>query len=195
MNLYEYIKGKVVGIKEDYVVLDNNRIGYKIFTTKNSLTNIQVNEMRTMYIYFNLREDGVYLYGFTTEEELEMFNMLLLVSKIGPKVSLSALSTLSTNQIKLAVLNNDTDILCNVPGIGKKTASRIILELKDRIDDNDIVDDIPYVENNKVETAIHGLMSLSYTRGEIVRVLAKMDTSIMETEEIMKEVLKRLSKQ
>ena len=195
MNLYEYIKGKGVGIKEDYVVLDNNRIGYKIFTSKNSLTNIQVNEMLTMYIYFNLREDGVYLYGFTTEEELEMFNMLLLVSKIGPKVSLSALSTLSTNQIKLAVLNNDTDILCNVPGIGKKTASRIILELKDRIDDNDIVDDIPYVENNKVETAIHGLMSLSYTRGEIVRVLAKMDTSIMETEEIMKEVLKRLSKQ
>ena len=194
--MYEYIKGKVVGIKEEYIVLDNNGIGYKIFTSKNSLTAIKTNEIITMYIYFNLREDGVYLYGFTTEEELDLFNMLLLVSKIGPKVGLNILSTLTPNQIKLAILNNDSHILCNAPGVGKKTAGRIILELKDRIDDNDIVDDTGFVEDtNKVEGAIHGLMSLGYTRGEVFKALNSIDTSNISTEDIIREVLKKLSKQ
>ena len=153
MDLYEYIMGKVVGIKEDYIVLDNGGIGYKIFTSRNSLGNLKINEMITMYIYFNLREDGVYLYGFTTEEELDMFNMLLLVSKVGPKVGLGILSTLTPGQIKLAILNSDSNVLCN------------------------------------------GLMSLGYTRGEIQRVLNKIDTSSMDTEDIIRETLKRLSKQ
>lgn len=83
--MYEYIIGKVVSIKEDYIVLDNNGIGYRIYTSKNSLMNLEIHEKITMYIYFNLREDGVYLYGFITEEELNMFNLLLLVSKVGPR--------------------------------------------------------------------------------------------------------------
>ena len=93
--MYEYIRGKVVGIKDGYIVLDNNGIGYKIFTSQNSLLKLELNEIRTMYIYFNLREDGVFLYGFISEEELEMFNLLLLVSKIGPKIALGTLSTLT----------------------------------------------------------------------------------------------------
>jgi Holliday junction DNA helicase RuvA len=198
INLYEYIKGKVVGIKDDYIILDNNGIGYKIFTSKNSLVELRTNEIITIYIYFNLREDGVYLYGFTTEEELNMFNMLLLVSKIGPKVALGILSTLTPSQIKLAILNNDSNALCNAPGVGKKTAGRIILELKDRIDANDLIDideDSFMKDTGRVETAIHGLMSLGYTRGEIFKILNKLDTSNMETEDIIREVLKRLSKQ
>ncbi len=196
MNLYEYIIGKVVGIKEDYIVLDNNGIGYKIFTSRNSLVSLEIGETVTMYIYFNLREDGVYLYGFITEEELDMFNLLLLVSKIGPKVGLGILSTLTPNQIKFAILNNDSNALCNAPGVGKKTASRIILELKDRIDDNCIGEDIDTIKDvDMVENAINGLMSLGYTRGEILRVLNKIDTSNMDTEDIIRETLKRLSKQ
>ena len=196
MDLYEYIMGKVVGIKEDYIVLDNGGIGYKIFTSRNSLGNLKINEMITMYIYFNLREDSVYLYGFTTEEELDMFNMLLLVSKVGPKVGLGILSTLTPGQIKLAILNSDSNVLCNAPGVGKKTAGRIILELKDRIDDNDIGENTDIIEGvDMVETAIRGLMSLGYTRGEIQRVLNKIDTSSMDTEDIIRETLKRLSKQ
>src|SRR5690554_5559559 len=106
-NMYEYIIGKVVSVKEDYIVLDNNGIGYRVYTSKNSLMNLKLDEDITMYIYYNLREDGVYLYGFTTEEELNMFNLLLLVSKVGPKVGLNILSTLTPNQIKLAILKND----------------------------------------------------------------------------------------
>lgn len=194
--MYEYINGKVVGIKEDYIVLDNNGIGYRIYTSNNSLLSVENGQTITMYIYFNLREDGIYLYGFTTEEELYMFNMLLLVSRVGPKVGLGILSSLTPNQIKLAILNKDYKVLCNAPGIGKKTAERIILELKDRIDCNDISDETILIKNTgEAQMAIHGLMSLGYTRGEIMRVMDKIDTSDKNTEDIIREVLKRLSKQ
>lgn len=194
--MYEYIRGKVVGIKEEYMVLDNSGIGYKIFTSTHSLMDIKIGDIITMYIYFNLRDDGVYLYGFTTEEELNMFNLLLLVSKIGPKVGLNILSTLTPIQIKSAILNKDSNILCNAPGVGKKTAERLILELKDRIDKDDIVEDIGIIENkNKVDMAIHGLMSLGYTRAEVLKALNSIDTANISTEDIIRMVLKKLSKQ
>ena len=196
IGLYEYIIGKVVGIKEDYIVLDNNGIGYRIYTSKNSLLNVEIDKTITMYIYFNLREDGVYLYGFMTEEELYMFNMLLLVSRVGPKVGLGILSTLTPNQIKLAILNKDYKVLCNAPGIGKKTAERIILELKDRIEPSYIAEEANIIENaNEVHIAIHGLMSLGYTRGEIMKALDSINTDGLDTEAIIREALKRLSKQ
>ncbi|MCF6462751.1 Holliday junction branch migration protein RuvA [Clostridium sp. Cult1] len=195
-NMYEYIIGKVVSVKEDYIVLDNNGIGYRVYTSKNSLMNLKLDEDITMYIYYNLREDGVYLYGFTTEEELNMFNLLLLVSKVGPKVGLNILSTLTPNQIKLAILKNDANILCNAPGVGKKTASRIILELKDRVSQEEILEDEDIIiDDDEVEIAIHGIMSLGYSRNEVLKVVNKMDTSKMVTEDIIREVLKRLSKQ
>lgn len=194
--MYEYIIGKVVSVKEDYIVLDNNGIGYRVYTSKNSLMNLKLDEDITMYIYYNLREDGVYLYGFTTEEELNMFNLLLLVSKVGPKVGLNILSTLTPNQIKLAILKNDANILCNAPGVGKKTASRIILELKDRVSQEEILEDEDIIiDDDEVEIAIHGIMSLGYSRNEVLKVINKMDTSKMVTEDIIREVLKRLSKQ
>ena len=174
--MYEYIRGKIVGIKEEYIVLENNDIGYKIYTSQNSISKLGLNEVCTMYIYFNLREDGVFLYGFISEEELEMFNLLLLVSKIGPKIALGTLSTLTPNQIKAAIVNNDLDTLCTVSGIGSKTAGRIVLELKDRIGDVIIVEDANIEDNNDVNTAIHALMSLGYTRGEITKAIRKIDT-------------------
>ncbi len=193
--MYEYIKGEIVGIKEEYIVLDNSGIGYKIYTSQNSISKLELNENCTMYIYFNLREDGVFLYGFISEEELEMFNLLLLVSKIGPKIALGTLSTLTPNQIKAAIVNNDLDTLCTVSGIGAKTAGRIVLELKDRIGDVIIVEDADVEDSNDVNTAIHALMSLGYTRGgEITQAIRKIDTVNMDAEEIIREGLKRLSK-
>ena len=193
--MYEYITGKVVNTKDDYVVLDNNGIGYKIYTSKNSLIDIVIGQNVTMYIHFSLREDGINLYGFTTEEELEMFNLLLLVSKIGPKVGLSILSSLTPNQIKLAIIKNDSSQFCNAPGVGKKTASRIILELKDRINKECIViNEEPELKNDEIEMAIHGIMSLGYSKGEVLKVIDKIDTRGMAAEDIIREVLKRLSK-
>lgn len=194
--MYEYIIGKVVSIKEDYLVLDNNGIGYRIYTSKKSLMDVSIGKHTTMYIHFNLRDDGIYLYGFSTQEELEMFNLLLLVSKIGPKVGLSILSTLTPNQIKLAILQNDSEQLCSVPGVGKKTASRIILELKDRINKEEIVaDEKSVMEDDEIKIAIDGIMSLGYSKGEVLKIINQINTDGMAAEGIIREALKRLSKQ
>jgi len=193
--MYDYIIGEIVEIREDYLVLDNNGIGYKIYTSRNSLSNLVDKERVKVYIYFNLREDGIFLYGFLTKEELSMFELLLLVSKIGPKIGIGILSTLSTNEIKLAILNNDVDSLCKAPGIGKKTANRIILELKDRIDDNINIDDtLDFVDNSDIDEAINALVALGYTKKEVDEVLCKIDIKDLTTEDIIKAVLKRMSK-
>lgn len=195
--MYEYIFGNLVNLKEDYVVLENNGIGYRIYTSKNSFMDLKINEEVTMYIDFNVRDDGIFLYGFTTEEELNMFSMLRLVSRIGPKVALGVLSTLTSNEIKRAIVNGNTSTLCNAPGVGKKTAERIVLELKDRIDEDELTDNIHLKVNGNrenIEGAIQGVMSLGYTRGEIRKVLNQMDFKELDTEAIIREVLKRLSK-
>lgn len=198
-SLFEFIIGDIVNIKEDYIVLQNNGIGYKIFTSINSMVKLEMGMKNAMiYTYFNVREDGVFLYGFTSEEEIDMFQLLLRVSKIGPKIGLGILSTLTPNRIKMAILGRDFETLCKAPGIGKKTAERIVLELKDRIDkdivlvDDDIDMDLD-ISNNYQET-INGLMSLGYTRIEIEKILRNMDISKMAVEDIIREVLKKLSK-
>ena len=196
IGLYEYIKGKVVDIREDYVILENGGIGYRIYTSKSSLVDLELYKMATMYTYLAVREEGVYLYGFSTQEELDMFCNLILVSKIGPKGALNILSTLTPKQIINAIHNNETDVLCAAPGIGKKTASRIILELKDRIPDELVLErtDINNKEEDHVQLAIDGVMTLGYTRGEVYRIIKDLDINSMDTEQIIREVLKRLSK-
>lgn len=138
----------------------------------------------------------MFLYGFSTEEEMDMFKLLMLVTKVGPKVGMGVLSTLTPNQIKLAVINKDIDTLCKAPGIGKKTAERIILELKDRIDKNivNIDDSIDMVHSNNNQEAIDALTSLGYTRFEIEKVIRGIETDNMDIELIIREALKKLSK-
>ncbi|HZK33263.1 MAG TPA: Holliday junction branch migration protein RuvA [Tissierellaceae bacterium] len=197
--MFEYIIGNVVAIDDDYIVLQNNGIGYKIFTSTNSMMDLELGMKDALiYTYFNVREDGVYLYGFVTKEEINIYKMLLMVSKIGPKTAIGILSGLTPNDIKVAILRNDLPLLCKAPGVGKKTAERIVLELKDRID----MDDVDFVEEKKsrssksddYEKAVDGLMSLGYRRFEIEKVLKRLDLSNMKLEELIREGLKKLSK-
>ncbi|MFS8540899.1 MAG: Holliday junction branch migration protein RuvA, partial [Tissierellales bacterium] len=184
-----------VDIREDYVILENGGIGYRIYTSSTSLMDLELNKMATMYTYLSVREEGISLYGFSSEEELSMFCNLILVSKIGPKGALNILSTLTPQQIVNAIHNNEADLLCAAPGIGKKTANRIILELKDRIP-KDLVLERTKVqkEDDHVQLAIDGVMTLGYTRGEVYSIIKQLDISSMDTEQIIREVLKRLSK-
>jgi Holliday junction DNA helicase RuvA len=195
IGLYEYIKGKVVDIREDYVILENGGIGYRIYTSRTSLMDLELDKMATMYTYLSVREEGISLYGFSSEEELSMFCNLILVSKIGPKGALNILSTLTPQQIINAIHNNEVDLLCAAPGIGKKTANRIILELKDRIP-KDLALERTKVqkEDDHVQLAIDGVMTLGYTRGEVYSIIKQLDINSMDTEQIIREVLKRLSK-
>ena len=124
-----------------------------------------------------------------------MFELLLLVSKVGPKTALGILSALSYNDIKLAILNNNVELLCTAPGVGKKTASRIILELKDKVDDHVVIEDELFGEDdNSLNEAISALLGLGYTKKEIDRVMLKIETKGLTTEEIIKIALRELCK-
>lgn len=194
--MFEYIKGKVVSIKEDYIVIENNNIGYKIFTSIATISQIKKDEEIIIYIYFNVREDGVYLYGFYREEELDMFNLLIIVSGVGPKTALGILSTLMPSELKLAIMNRDIKTLTKAPGIGKKTAERIILELKDRVEKIDIrinEEDIILMDDS-TDIVIEALESLGYSSGEVKKVLVNLDIKDKSEEDIIKLVLKNISK-
>ena len=195
--MFDFIIGDIVSIDNEYIVIQNNGIGYRIFASTNTMMNLQLGKKDQMlYTEFHVREDGVFLYGFVTQEELNMFNSLLRVSKIGPKTALGILSTLSPNKIKIAIINKDLDILCQAPGIGKKTAERIVFELKDKIDTNMDLEDIDSIEisPNSYDEALAGLMSLGYSRYEVENVIRKLDLNNMGIEDIIREGLKKLSK-
>lgn len=195
--MFDFIIGDIVSIDDEYIVIQNNGIGYRVFTSINTKMNLQVGKKNQMlYTEFHVREDGIFLYGFVTKKELEMFNSLLRVSKIGPKTALGILSTLSPNKILIAIINKDLDILCQAPGIGKKTAERIVFELKDKIDANIDLEDIAQIESNpkSYDEALNGLMSLGYSRYEVDKVIRKMNYNNMDVEDIIREGLKNLSK-
>lgn len=195
--MYEFISGKVVDIKEEYIVLENNGIGYRIFTSKNCMSSLNIgDENILMHIYLSVREDAMVLYGFNSDVELNMFKLLLKVSKIGPKIAIGILSVLTPKDIKIAILNKDVDVLCTAPGVGKKTANRMIVELKDMIDDNiDIDEGYELVKSDNYHEALYGLISLGYTRNEVVNVLSKIDTKNIDTEDIIRLALKKLSRE
>lgn len=195
--MYEYIIGDIRWIKEDYIVLENGGIGFKIFTSANSSIRLEMGMKNIMmYTYYNLREDGVYLYGFLDEEEINIFKLLITVSKIGPKVAIGILSSMTPNQIKKSIFEKNIVDLCKAPGVGKKTAERMILELKDKIDVDDYTSEKIESEANKGqdEEAINGLMSLGYSRFEIEKALRGIDTSKLSIEDIIRQTLNKISK-
>lgn len=191
--MFAYIIGDVKAKKEEYIVLDNGGIGYKIFTSYNTIKNLNTYDNVMIYTEFVVRDDGVYIYGFDTERELDMFKKLTTVSSIGPKVGLSILSTLTVDEIKYAIFKNEIDILTKAPGIGKKTASRIILELKDKIDEDFVVDNKEEIAENKdTEFAVDALVNLGYMKNDVINFIKKFDDPDMPIEEIIKQAMKTL---
>lgn len=194
--MIEFIIGDIVDIKEDYIIIQNNNMGYKVFSSSNTLKDLKTGQTnQKIYTQLNVRDDGLFLFGFVTEEEMEMFNLLLKVSKIGPKIGIGVLSALTPNQIKFSIINRDISTLCKAPGIGKKTAERIVLELKDRIN-TDIEIEIDNVGNINTDysEAVEALISLGYSKLEIERNIRKLDIEHMEIEQIIRSVLKKLSR-
>ena len=144
-----------------------------------------------------VREDDISIYGFYSKEELEMFLLLISVSSIGPKIALGMLSSISADEIKLAIVNNDIDKLTKAKGIGKKTASRIILELVDKVKkmalpDVDKIETVNHVENDNLGVAREALKNLGYMENDIARVLSELRDADLSLEALIKESLKRL---
>lgn len=196
-NLYDYIKGIFAGVNRDYIVIENSNIGYKIFTSGTTLANMpELKDFVTLYIQQLVREDFIGLYGFLTREELIMFNQLLSINGVGAKASLSLLSISSVNNLKYAILTSDEKSLTRAPGIGKKTAQRIILELKDKLKgENEVLNNdrgtSATTENNNIAVALEALISLGYSEKEASAAL-KMVSQEEPIEIIIKNSLKQL---
>jgi len=195
--LFEFIVGEIRKINEDYVVLENHGMGYKIFTTQKAVEIVKLYEEYTFYISMQIRENEIYLYGFLDENELYLFNLLTTVSGVGPKSGLSLLSVMDIYQIKQAVLMNDSNSLSKANGIGKKTAGRIILELQDKIinmgDDLSIGTQKELSASENMLLAIDALQNLGFMRRDVEKVLMNVNANAMEIEEIIKLCLKKLS--
>ena len=199
--MYEYIKGKYIGINKDYVIVENNGIGYRIFTSGATMAEMpKVSEDVMLYLEQIVREDFIGIYGFSTREELEMFKLLLSINGVGAKAALSLLSISRINNLRYAILMGDEKHLCRAPGIGKKTAGRIIIELKDKIKTDDVVEGVDIQEGfedimpsnaNIVGEALGALLALGYSEKEAESALKKVDKT-QSVENIIKESLRVL---
>ncbi|WP_415340434.1 Holliday junction branch migration protein RuvA [Clostridium perfringens] len=199
--MYEYIRGQFQGISKDYVVIELNNIGYKIFTSGNTMSNMpKVGEEVLIYLEQIVREDFIGLYGFTTREELEMFKLLLSINGVGAKAALSLLSISTVNNLKYAIMMGDEKHITRAPGIGKKTAQRIILELKDKLKPDELTSEegqlIEGINDNSdysfnINETLSALMALGYTEKEAQKALEKVDKTL-SIENMIKESLKLL---
>lgn len=193
-----YIKGTVEFIFEGTIILENNGIGHEMFIKTNEVSNLLGEEVK-LFTYVHKKDDGDVIYGFLTIDELRMFNMLLKVSGVGPKASFSILSSISAGNLLTAVLADDVNTISKAPGIGKKTAQRIVLELRDKFNAKEMQESILInrkdnlqLDSGEKTEAIEGLVALGYTQNESRKVVLDVYIENMTTEEIIKCALKRL---
>jgi Holliday junction DNA helicase RuvA len=196
--MYEYIKGKYIGINKDCIIVENNGIGYKIFTSGATMSSMpKSGEEVMLYLEQIVREDFLGLYGFDSREELEMFKLLLTVNGVGPKAALSLLSISRVNNLKYAIMTGDEKHICRGVGIGKKTAARIILELKDKLKPSELLDNNDEADNEDngsimlVSEALSALLALGYSEKEAEAALKNVNKND-SVENIIKNALKAL---
>lgn len=197
--MISYIKGSLEYADAGIIIIDVNGIGYKIAVSSSTMGKLPPmgNELK-LFTYLQVREDEMSLYGFISREELSIFEKLITVSGIGPKGALGVLSTISPKNIYFAVMSEDVKLLTTAPGIGKKTAQRIILELKDKMGSLEEIgldeSQVPSFENNHtVEDALSALVSLGYGRAEAIKVVNIVYSDGMDVEDIIKGSLKKLA--
>lgn len=195
-KMYAYIKGKIVEKSNNYVIVENNGIGYRIFMTITAIDKISddVQEVR-IYTYYQVREDNISLYGFLQKEELRMFELLLSVSGVGAKSAIAMLSSITPSDFAMAVIQNDTKKLTKIQGVGAKTAARIVLELKDKlkteeaISQNDIEVQKVIKNTEEIDEASQALLILGYNKKEIDKAFEKLELDGLSTQDIIKKAL------
>ena len=199
--MFSYIKGTLEEIAEGFLVVDNHGIGYQIQTSAFVLDELpSIGAEVKIYTYLHVKEDSMTLFGFLTKEELLIFQLLLRVNGIGPKGALGILSALSVDELRFAVLAGDAKAISKAPGIGAKSAQRIILELKDKLDITEVLTDSGSVERTEPKEAtakneaVQALVALGYSSSEALSAVTKADVSPdADVEEILKASLKQMA--
>ena len=204
--MFYYIKGKLVLNEDSRAVIDVGGVAYAMTVSANTQSAISSKTFNgetdiTLYTHLSVREDGIELFGFKDTDELNMFKLLITVSGIGPKAAMSLLSFLTPDGIATSIYNDDKKSISKAPGIGPKTAARIILELKDKLvakptTSTNTIQDI-FVNNTdsgKYNEAIDALIVLGFNRSAATEALKTVDTTSLELEDIIREALKKLMK-
>ena len=199
--MFHHIEGKLTEIGQGYAVIECGGIGFLLNTTLNTLSYLKADQRVRLYVSEVVKEDAFDLYGFYSKSERRCFEMLISVSGIGPKAALSILSANTPEGLTLAILNNDEKALTVAPGIGKKIAQRVILELKDKIGKESEslgftapAVSLPAGDSSAVSDALAALTILGYSSAEVAPLLKQLDTASMSTEQIIKAVLKQMVK-
>ena len=192
-----YLKGRLIRKSIDYIVVEVQGVGYKVYVTGSLQSKLpKIGEELELHTYNYVREDSITLYGFALLEELNLFEQLLGVSKIGPKASLSILATLTVEEFKLAIINGEVDTLKKVKGVGNKTAKRLILELQGKVELDKIVNDNnSTVDDDKINDSIDALVNLGYAQNNARKVVIDIyqQDSDLAVQEIIKMALGYLS--
>ena len=208
-----YIKGILEIKASDYVVIDVGGLGYKVFMSAIGMEKLgKIGDTVKVHTYYRVREDDISIFGFNTNEELRMFELLLSVSGVGAKTALAMLAVCSPSEFVLEIVSEDIKVLTSIPGIGPKSAKRIILELKDKIKKEQQMQELTNASNtnkefsetnikvkqlieddNKVQEAIAALQVLGYNKKEIEKAFMKIEKANLTTEDLIKKGLVLLS--
>lgn len=204
--MISYIRGELCDIEEQKAIVDVNGVGYGIYMPQQALSLLPpMGQQVKIHTYLNIREDAMQLFGFLTKEDLNVFRLLIGVNGIGPKAGLNILSCLSPDELRFAVLSGDAKAISATPGIGKKTAEKLILELKDKLniedmlehaahggDSEDLASGTDTASNTMQSEAVQALTALGYGSAESLRAVKKSSPECSSVEDILKEALKFL---
>lgn len=204
--MISYIRGELCDIEEQKAIVDVNGVGYGIYMPQQALSLLPpMGQQVKIHTYLNIREDAMQLFGFLTKEDLNVFRLLIDVNGIGPKAGLNILSCLSPDELRFAVLSGDAKAISATPGIGKKTAEKLILELKDKLniedmlehaahggDSEDLASGTDTASNTMQAEAVQALTALGYGSAESLRAVKKSSPECSSVEDILKEALKFL---
>lgn len=193
--MINYIIGELISKSENSVVVENNSVGYEIFVSQTTLSSLpQVGAVAKIYTFLNVREDELSLFGFSTLEEKDMFLKLTSVSGIGPKVALSILSGIRLSDLAVAIKTEDTKLLSSIKGLGKKTAERIVLELKDKIS---IVgfseENVPMLSESAIDEATEALIALGVNKNDAYRLARENAMEGDKAEDIITRAFQNLN--
>lgn len=172
--MFGYIKGEVTEIYVDYAIIETGGLGFKLTTSQFTNERLEVGKQAKLFTKMNVREDDISLFGFWDRNEMRMFELLTSVSKVGPKVGFGILSTYNTENLQMIITRGDVAMLSKSPGVGKKTAERIIVELKDKVGSVDVAElTLDKIINTDFEESLQVLMSLGFNKAEASEAIEK----------------------
>lgn len=202
--MISYVRGELAAVEQQKAIVDVSGVGYGVYMPQQALSVLPpVGSEVKLYTYLNVKDDAMQLFGFLTRDDLDIFRLVIGVSGIGPKGALNILSCMSPDELRFAIMSGDAKAISAAPGIGKKTAEKLILELRDKVDIADVLEHAahgdsleaagaPDAESGMQAEAVQALVALGYGSAESLRAVRKTSPDCTSAEDILKEALKYL---